>query len=52
MQACLSSRKDGESILNHFGGVVKLVQTCLSARKDRESNFYDSGSAVKLVKAS
>ena len=29
VQACLSSRKDGESSFHHCGGPVKLVQTCL-----------------------
>ena len=33
VQACLSARKDPESIFNHCGGPVKLVQACLNAGK-------------------
>ena len=40
VQACLSARKDGESIFHHCESLVKLVQGCSWARNDRESNFH------------
>ena len=45
VQACLSVRKDGESISHHPGSLVKHVQACLSVRKDGESSFHHCGGA-------
>ena len=45
VQACLSTRKDGESSFQDYGGILKLVQAHFCARKERESSFHQCGSA-------
>ena len=51
VQACLSARKDGESIFHYCESPVKLVQACLLAGSTLQRHLKPLGCAVKHVQA-
>ena len=49
VQACLSTKKDGESSFLHCVSLVKLEQDCLCVGSSFQRRIHRRGVAVKLV---